>query len=84
MNLKQWLHAFNLDKPVSGQGQHESALPVSDDESLASWRWAHIRSDELESMLSDVSGLQSEVALSADKWPSVFFYYTDDVEREQG
>lgn len=57
---------------------------VSPEEGVEEWRWANIRSGETELMLSET---QCDLALQKGSnphqdtsWPTVFYFYPDDVE----
>lgn len=77
------LNVSEIDKSIDFYREALGFEIVSDPALVAEWRWATIRSGEVELMLSETGsapGLSGTVDPHADtRWPAVFYFYPDDV-----
>ena len=88
MVLKQLIPMLNVSDIDASLAFYHDALGfevVSDPVAVREWRWATIRSGSTELMLSQTEngpGLEQCDDPHADtSWPTIFYFYPDDVER---
>ena len=87
MNLTKLTPMLNVSNLEASLAFYETALDfklVSPREALKEWRWGTIRSGNAELMLSETEtdlNLARDINPSQDtRWPTVFYFYPDDVE----
>ena len=88
MRLKNLIPMLNVSDINKSLRFYEEALGfkiVSDPKAIEEWRWATIQSGETELMLSET---ETDIELEAPidpqestKWPSIFYFYPDNVNQ---
>ncbi len=87
MKLTRLIPMLNISNIEQSLAFYNKALEfeiVSPAETVKEWRWATIRSGEVELMLSE-SRCESEPQKTIDphsdtSWPTIFYFYPDDVD----
>jgi uncharacterized glyoxalase superfamily protein PhnB len=84
-NLIPMLNVSDIEASLKFYREALGFEAVSDLETIKQWRWATIRSGETELMLSQTEsgpGLDECVDPQVSTaWPSIFYFYPDDVAR---
>ncbi|MEO1210997.1 MAG: VOC family protein [Cyanobacteria bacterium J06638_20] len=87
MKLNKLIPMLNVSNLEASLEFYKTALNfelVSSENDLKEWRWGTIRSGETELMLSETDtdlGLKKGIAPCHDtSWPTIFYFYPDDVE----
>lgn len=88
MKLTNLIPMLNVSNIESSLKFYQDALGfevVNPTEMLKKWRWGLIRSGDTELMLSETQsgpvGLIKDIASNEDEsWPTIFYFYPDDVE----
>ena len=87
MKLTKLIPMLNVSNLEASLDFYEKALcfeVVSPKEALKEWRWGTIRSGDTELMLSETQtdlGLVKDIDLERDtSWPTIFYFYPDDIE----
>lgn len=86
MKLAKLVPMLNVSNLEASLAFYEQALNfelVSSTEELREWRWGVVRSGDTELMLSETEtnlGLKKEIDPHQDtSWPTIFYFYPDDV-----
>lgn len=87
MKLKNMIPMLNISDIDASLCFYKTALGfevVSDPAAVAEWRWATIRSGQTELMLSETGhplNLQQPIdPQQSTSWPTIFYFYPDDVD----
>ncbi|WP_421863977.1 VOC family protein [Motiliproteus sp.] len=87
MKLKTMIPMLNISHIETSLAFYQTALGfevVSDPNAISEWRWATIRSGDVELMLSQTSYLLNLTRpvdpQQSTCWPTIFYFYPDDVQ----
>ena len=85
MKLKNLIPMLNVSDIQTSITFYKSALEfdiVSDPAKVTEWKWATIRSGNVELMLSESGGTSMKGVTdshASSEWPCVYYFYPDDV-----
>ncbi len=82
-HLVPMLNVSNIEKSLEFYNKALSFELISPKESVSEWRWATIKSGDIELMLAECESAP-ELAKNTDphkqtNWPAIYYFYPDDV-----